>query len=230
VVLSASGTTVTLDSALDYLVEEVGSTAVIGGGGWQPTITVFEYITVTCPLSFPEPVFFYIYANYGSGYVLIGKTLPYQQYFLDYGPFLNQDVGYPAYVPTGAPPASAQNRLYAGVISVLSGTTATVTPSVPTNVAGAVTLHDNSVAIQTAMTAANAADGGTVYFPPTNNQSFIINYPIFMPTSSSLSFLVGSYLVVNETIWNKTQLVIWVGVQLQEYLVLDSDSLNKLHL
>ena len=205
VILSASGNSLTLQSAIDYgSATETG--VLTGTEQWQPTVTVYEYITVTCPLAYPEPFAYYVYADYtNSGtYTLIGRTLPYQGTFIDYGPWQNQDFAAPAYVPTTITlPAgiATQNQLYVGKITNISGNTLTVTPAVPTQVTSVTAMHDNTVAIQAAMTAAAAAADGTIYIPPSTG-SFILNAPLKMPSNSYFNFLVGSKIVANETIMN----------------------------
>jgi hypothetical protein len=91
--------------------------------------------------------------------------------------------------------------MYVGKITNINGDTFTVTPAVPTQVTNATIMHDNTVAITAAMTAAANASDGTIYIPPSTG-SFILNAPLKMPTNSYFNFLVGSKIVANETIMN----------------------------
>ena len=119
---------------------------------------------------------YYIYADYTVRwtYSLIGATVPGRIAWRDWGLFLNGtgtgviNVGYtppPAVGPLPATaPSSAQNQEYVGTITNVSGTTFTVTPTIPTGVTGQNVYHDQSIAIKAASDAACGARAGIVYF------------------------------------------------------------------
>ena len=125
VIKSASGTTITCQTGI--LAAESGT--VTAG---KSTVSCFEYVSVTCPAYATNTVAYYIYSdspNPGGSLTLIGKTMPGELGWKDWGPSYGGGYTAPAYVPT-TPPSSAQNQLFSSYIASGGGTTSIV-------------LHDN---------------------------------------------------------------------------------------
>ena len=196
VIQTASGNTITCSSGQHFT-----------ASGSSGSVTCYEYVYVTCPAYGAHTVAYYIYSdspNPGGALQLIGKTMPYERGFKDYGPTLMQGYTAPAYVPTTAPVA-AQNQLFGGTVLSGGGTTSLVlTTNVPNSVSGATCVRDDGQALIAALAAARLDTDmyGNVYLtPPISALAFpqyIINYPVTIPQYSSL--MLGCYLEVNETI------------------------------
>jgi hypothetical protein len=216
IVLSASTNTMTLESALSKT--ETG-TLVGYNPLFQPTLTVYPYVSVACPSlggGGSATIAYYIYADYENvgTYNLVGKTLPGypgQSVYTDYGPWQGgaystlylSPTGFeaPAYVPTTAPGA-AQKQMYVGKITSGGGSTAiTVSPVVPSSVTTQTAMHDEAPALNAALAAAQLTNGGTVYIPPSTG-SFEFNSPVQVPLSGNFAYdiKVGSPLILNETL------------------------------
>jgi hypothetical protein len=200
VIQSVSGTTITCLSGQLFAT----SGTVTAGSS---TVTCYEYVYVTCPVYGPNTFAYYIYsdsANPGGAFNLIGKTMPFERGFKDYGPTLMQGYTAPGYVPTTAP-SSAQNQLYGGTVTSGGGTFfLTVSPPVPSAVSLATTLLDDGQALIAAISAART--GNSQYSPvilsppqsPGNFPAYIINYPVTVPANQTL--MIGCRLITNETI------------------------------
>lgn len=169
-------------------------------------VTVYECIEVLCPAPSGTTVTYYIYSdspNPGGALQLIGKLRQGERIFRDYGPWLMQGFVAPSYVPT-TPPASAQNQLFASMISSGAGTTSlTLADAAPSTVTSAVCLHDDGQAILQADAQCTKQGGGTIYLSPastkdSSNQQrhYTLNYPI---TVNNPIVLSGA-LVCNETL------------------------------
>jgi hypothetical protein len=200
------------------------ATTTDGGYNWNTMGTfIWESNNVSCPTISAPTSFYYIYANYGSGtYNLIGATIPGQNVFRDWGPFLQtaqlggagNSVSYvppPAAAVPATAPSSPQAQEFVGTIASIVGNTFTFNQNVPTAVSGQNIFHDNSLAIQAADNVACKADGGIVYFSgpsATNAQTntyeyYGINAPMTIETTSSCSnvqWYLGDNLWVNDTI------------------------------
>lgn len=196
--LSASGSSLTMDSAISAT--ETG--ILTGTGAFQPTVTVYPYVVVTCPAISGTTVAYYVYADYGNTgtYVLVGKTLPNEKTFVDYGPWQSPNFQAPAYVPTTPPPAVSQNQLYAGTITSGAGTTSlVVSPVVPSSTSGTTVLHDETQAFAAALAKAAIQQGGIVYFPPCTAQwYYIFNAPLTISTLQKVN--IAGPIKINETI------------------------------
>jgi hypothetical protein len=161
---------------------------------------VYEYNTVVCPAISGTTAAYYVYGDYGTGTLrLIGKTLPGQKTFTDWGPWINGTFSAPSYVPT-TPPASAGNQLF--VSKIISGATTTslvLANNLSNSVSGAVICHDNTVAVLAAAAMATADNGGTLFFPTQAGgaSQYTFNYPLTLP--SNISVMVGCALLCNET-------------------------------
>ena len=105
-------------------------------------VYAWETNLVSCPALSGTTQDYYIYADYtASGtYSLVGATVPGQIKWRDWGLFLNGTgtgvgtVGYkspPAAAVPATAPGAAQNQEYVGTITNVSGTTFTVTPTIP---------------------------------------------------------------------------------------------------
>ena len=194
VVTSASGNSLTC-ALLAVSSTETGSVSA------SSTATVYEYVTVKCPAVSGTTVAYYVYGDYGTGiYQLLGRTLPLQQTFFDWGPWLMAGFFAPSYVPT-TPPASAQNQMYAGTIVSGAGTTSlVVTPSVPASGSGLTVMHDEGVCINDAIAACVAVGGGTVFVSPGDEKylTYYVNSPIIV--SSLVTLSLGCAMIWNETL------------------------------
>ena len=190
-----------------------------GGFKWnQMGVYAWESNLVSCPALSGSTQDYYIYADYtASGtYSLIGATVPGQIKWRDWGLFLNGtgtgviNVGYtppPAAAVPATAPSSAQNQEYVGTITNVSGTTFTVTPTIPTGVTGQNVYHDQSIAIKAASDAACGARAGIVYFsgPETISapSGYVVNAPFNVTSNSSCRGLTGyggAPLTLNDTL------------------------------
>lgn len=166
-----------------------------GSGG---TATVYEYNFLTCPAYSGTTVQYYIYGRVNGSLALIGKTLPFDYTFKDWGPWHMNGFVAPSYVPT-TPPVSAQNQLFAGVISSGAGTTSLVLSSnVNSSVSGAACVHDDSSAILAAATQVLVNGQGGQVLLSSRPGPYVSNYPITL--GSHVNLVLGAALVVNETI------------------------------
>lgn len=162
------------------------------------TATVFGYNRVTCPAlpsSGTTTLGYYIYGRTSGSMTLIGKTLPHDNVFNDYGPNYTPVAANiaPSYVPP-LPPSRATNGILSTTIVGGGGTTSiTLAAAAANSVSGVYAYHDSAPAIVAA-----AKTGTTVLIPPAGGKSYPISSPLVMPTSSTV--LVGAPLVVNETI------------------------------
>lgn len=194
VIATASGTTFTFSHP--------NTGAAIGTVDNTAYAMVYEYNLVTCPALAGTTVGYYIYGDDGTGTVaLIGKTLPNQITFMDWGPFLRSGttLGFvtPSYVPT-TPPLSAQNQLFSSKISSGGGSVNLVLADVvPTAVSGATILHDEGYAINAAAQAAKSGAGGILLSPIAG--AYLINYPLTIPANVNVE--IGAHVIANETIY-----------------------------
>jgi len=222
-VVSVGSNTIRVATGLYYSGTETGTLnyGSTGGGGFawnQMGVYTWESNLVACPALSGTTQDYYIYAEYaGSGsYNLVGATVPGQTTWRDWGLFLNGtgtgvlSQGYTPPPAAGVPPtapSSAQNQEYVGTVTGIAGTTFTVTPTIPTNVSGQAVYHDQSIAIETASTAACASGGGTVYFsgPATIStvSGYVVNAPFNLTSNSScrnLRWYGGAPLTLNDTL------------------------------
>ncbi len=167
---------------------------------------VWESVLVTGPALAGTTQKYYVYANYGSGYQLIGATLPGQTTFRDWGPFVeNGYVAPPAAAIPATPPAAAQNQEFVGTIASISGTTLTLNQTVPTAVTSQNAYHDDSLAIQAADNASCTSGWETVYLSPNGGGgSYVWNAP-WSPTTcpypyGELPWAVGAPITANDTL------------------------------
>jgi hypothetical protein len=198
---TASGNTMTMESALLRTATEIGS--------GQGTVTVYEYEDVTCPAYTGTTAAYYVYGDNGTGtYALIGKTILRNQTFRYWGPWLSAaglNAGAftaPSYVPS-TPPVAAQNQMYVGKITAGAGSlNLTVSPVVPTSVAGAVAQHDNSVAFAAAGAVGTANSGGGIFLPPHAATSYFGSYVLTAPLTIpyNVGMMIGAPIVTSETI------------------------------
>ena len=222
-VVSVTSNTITVATGFYYSGTETGTLNYgnSGGGGFawnEMGIYAFESNLVACPALSGTTTHYYIYAKYsgGSSYGLVGGTVPGQTTWRDWGTFLNGpgsgviNVGYtppPAAAVPAIAPSSAQNQEYVGTVTGIAGTTFTVTPTIPTNVSGQAVYHDQSIAIETASTAACASGGGIVYFSGpagiSNPSGYVVNAPFNLTSNSScrnLRWYGGAPLTLNDTL------------------------------
>jgi hypothetical protein len=196
-VLTASGNTITAQTALSYASTETG-VVTLGSS----VVNTQEYIKVSCPVQSGTTINYAIYGDSPSNGVTmtyLGETMLYEHTFIDWGPFFANGPAQRAYVPS-TPPVSAQNQIYSGVITSGAGTTSlAVSPNVPT--AGSFTIvHDETPGVQAAINAANSVSGGTVYLSPIANiqAQYILNSPLTLWNKVDLS--VGTNVWANETV------------------------------
>ena len=220
IVKSVGSNTVTLLTTMSYGSQtETGSllygTTSNGSNNWnQMGIYSWESNNVTCPALSGTTQDYYIYAEYpdSSVFTLIGSTQPGTTIYRDWGPFLTGSYVAPvaANVPTTAP-TSAQNQEYVGTVTNISGTTFTVSPTIPTNVSGQGVYHDESLAIQAADNAACSVEGGQVYFSGPANANIVLNEPqayvanapfnlTTIPACLNLKWIGGAPLELNDTL------------------------------
>ena len=195
-----------------------GSTIVCNTGQWiattgsvtagSSTATSYEYVYVKCPAYSGTTVAYYIYSNSpnsAAAATLIGKTMPGERGWKDYGPTLMQGYVAPGYVPT-TPPSSSQNQMFGSQIVSGGGTTALVLANnVPTSVTSQRLMHDDGQALTAAFTALHATSlaFGTVFMTTPQGTSpqfpsYIINYPTTVPAGDSL--IMGCFTYINETL------------------------------
>lgn len=187
-----------------------GSVQTNGTSKTASTATSYEYIRVVCPAysGLPNATAFFIYGDYGTGtYSLLGKTLPGQTTWNDWGPLYGGGFVAPGYVPS-TPPASVQNQMFASTIISGGGSTSlTLAASVPgasSGYSGLTIMHDDGQALIAAIAAATAQSNywGPVSLTPPQTPiqfpQYIINYPVSVP--ANLSLIAGCQLVINETL------------------------------
>jgi hypothetical protein len=204
IVLTASGTTITCQSAIFGNVESGSVTA------GSSTASCFEYIRINCPAysGAGDTVAYYIYsdsANPGGALNLIGKTQLFETQFKDWGPYYGAGYAAPSYVPTTAP-SSAQNQIFASTVVSGGGTTSLVLAnSIPNPATGQTVLHDDSQALQAAIAAATAQSNmnAVISFTPPNSPTvefpqYIINTAVGIP--SNITLLINCQVVINETL------------------------------
>lgn len=180
--------------------------------GNQAFLTVFEYVQINLPpVVGTGALSYYIYADYNNtgNYVLIGKSLPKQQVFFDYGAYICGGFHAPVYVPTTLTSSSGVNptflgqfnQMYSGTIQSISGTAITVSPNVPNAATSAACMGDDAVCLRLAASAAQAAGGGYIFLSPslTNSTEF---YHFTSPTTLPLQVGVqqGAGINMSETI------------------------------
>lgn len=188
--VNAGTNTITLASNRTVSITE---TATLGS---QAFLTVFEYVQLNLPpTSGTGALAYYIYADYtnSGNYTLIGKSMPNQQVFFDYGAFIRSGFSAPLYVPTsltsssGVTPtfAGRLNQNYSGTIVTGGGSTSlTVSPNVPNGVTNAVCGVDDAACFRLAAAAAVAAGGGYVFLSPSSSVStdfYHFNTPLTVP-------------------------------------------------
>jgi len=206
VILTASGNTITCQSPTLNAPE----TGTVTGG--SSTATCYEYIYVTCPsyITYANTAAWYLYSdseNPGGTLKLIGKTMPLEMGWKDYGPSYGAGFVAPGYVPT-TPSASAQNQLFATTITSGGGTTSLVLAQpVPATIGsyGATIVHDDGQALAAAITAATyptSTNAVIALTPPASPNvtfpQYIINFPISIP--SGVTILQACALQCNETL------------------------------
>jgi hypothetical protein len=225
-VSAVTSNTITVHTGQTYAATETGAVNVgstgAGGFAWnQMGLYTWPSNIVTCPALAGTTTHYYIYADYASSgtFSLIGSTAPGSTVFQDWGPFLNASGSYgvTAYAPPTAAavpstaPSSPQNQEYVGTITSISGTTFTVTPTIPTAVSGAAVLHDQSLAIQAADNVACTSMGGIVYFSGPNSttagQGYVVNAPFTLTSNGcgtvgaeGLQWYGGTQLTLNDTL------------------------------
>jgi Abnormal spindle-like microcephaly-assoc'd, ASPM-SPD-2-Hydin len=195
---SVSGNRILIKTGV--LNSEAGSATVPGQPySWTPmSVQVWPSLLVTCPALNPDgpTTHYYIYANYGSGFQLIGSTGEFgwsaQPYsgttwqgtsFIDWGPFFNQGyVAPPAAEVPLTPPTNAQNQmLLTTVTQVINNDVAICGPVAfcidlaqsPQATATTVAMHDDSAQVEAA--AAAEGGGGTLNFD--GGGSYVFNVP-----------------------------------------------------
>jgi len=216
-IASAGTDTFTINTAFLPSSTETGSVLRGLGENWSWNtmgVVAWEWNMVRCPRGAGANASrihrFYVYANYGSGYSLIGSTLPatgsmnddVSNQFRDWGPMA--EAGYappPAANVPAAPPTSSRNDEYVGRIAAIDGNVVRVRPAPAASVSGAKVFHDNSLAIQAADNAACKNHGGAVYFPP-GVGSFVWNAPFDTATANYCywtKWILAAPVVANDT-------------------------------
>ena len=196
VLLTASGSSLTLQTALSVATTETGSVT----AGFS-TVTVYEYTTVSCPTVSAPTVNYAIYGDSATGSLAyLGETLYGQNKFVDWGPFYAGTPQQRGYVPS-TPPGAAQKQLFRGNILSGAGTTSIVlTGNITSSVTSVTIVHDESLGIQTALNAVSTNGGGAVYLSPAATQfsQYAINYPVSIPQFVDL--IIGSEIIGNEPV------------------------------
>ena len=155
----------------------------------QMTVMVWPLIDVSCPAISGTTKYYAVYANYGAGYAPIGFTWWLTNIFEDYGPAFTK-TGFVPPVAMGLPatsPGAARNQVFTGQIQVISGSTLTLTATVPTAVTSATASHDNGVAFLNALASScsNGTGGGV------NNQGFA---SVYLPRQALGGTTLWAYL------------------------------------
>lgn len=215
----------TINTALLPASTETGSLLQGFGENWswnRMGVVAWEWNMVRCPRGAGANASrvhrYYIYANYGSGYSLIGSTLPatasmnddVSNQFRDWGPMAEaRYVPPPAANVPAVPPTTALNDEYVGRIVSIDGNVVRVRPAPAASVSGAKVFHDNSLAIQAADNAACKNHGGAVYFRP-GLGTFVWNAPFDVATANYCywtKWILTAPVVANDTA-NATQSLI----------------------
>jgi hypothetical protein len=181
----------------------------------QMTVTIYPIIDVACPAISGTTEYYVVYANYGSGYSPIGFTTWLKNIFEDYGPAFTET----GFVPPTAmslpatPPVSAQNQIFSGQVSSISGNTLTLTGNVPTALTSVTAYHDSGVPLQNALAAAcsNGSGGGSnasgfapVFLPrqALGGEWYIFNAPVDISATCNRSYIVdGGRVYLDGTIY-----------------------------
>jgi hypothetical protein len=192
---------------------EIGSQAAKGQPySWgSMSLQVWPALAVQCPaLTVNGPTtHYYVYANYGSGFTLIGSTGAYgwsaapfsgttweSSTFLDWGPVFNKGYQPPpgASVPS-KPPSAPQNDMLVAVVTADSNNVVTINEK-SSFTGSTVALHDDSVQVEKA---AATVYGGTLDFSP--GGWYVFNAPVFINSGNNGStWNLGAPLYVNEPI------------------------------
>lgn len=182
--------------------------------GPNSILTVWNYVQVNLPaVTGNNCNAYYIYADYTNtqNYVLIGKTMPGQQTFLDWGQWIGGGFKAPSYVPTTLtgqntpsvipPTTSFTNQIYNGKITAISGTTATISPAASNAVTSQSILHDDGYNISQAIAAAATNTGGAVFLSPgttSTNDTYHIRFPLTVP--GGITIMQGARVKADQTI------------------------------
>jgi hypothetical protein len=193
---------------------ETGSQATKGQAyswGGAMSLQLWPALAVQCPalIANGPTTHYFIYANYGGGFTLIGSTGAYGwsaapfsgntwqcSTFLDWGPFFNKGYKAPpgASVPT-TPPSSPQNDMLVAVVTAVSNNLLAINEK-SSFTGPTVSLHDDSVQVQTA---AATVSGGTLDFSP--GGWYVFNAPVFINAGNNGStWSFGAPVYVNEPI------------------------------
>lgn len=208
-----SGTTFTCNTG--NMIPETGSLNTngqvisVGQSISAASATVWEYTYINCPAYAGTTNAYYIYSDNlapGGAMALIGKTLPGERHFTDWGPNYGSGFIAPAYVPT-APPVSAQNQMFSTTILSGGGTTSMIlSANVPTTVSGGTIMYDDGPCLLLACNAlpVSGGTGGQVIISPPQpfnslvTPEYVFNSPTTIPTKREI--VVASALRINETI------------------------------
>jgi hypothetical protein len=131
-----------------------------------------------------------------ANYTIVGVSQGMDSSFYDWG---LTPTNLPAYWPAN-PPSSATNGILSTTITAISGTNVTLAAAPSASVSGATVQHDNSGNVVAACaSAANASQGGTVYFSSGATQGgfYVFNSPLRMtlcPSYTKLQLGVSVYL------------------------------------
>ena len=186
------------------------------------SLQVWPSLLVTCPVLNPNgpTTHYYIYANYGGGFRLIGSTGVYgwsaQPFsgttwqgtsFVDWGPFFNQGyVAPPAAEVPLTPPTAPQNQMLLTTVTQVINNDVTICGAVascidlaqpPQATAATIAVHDDSAQVEAA--AAAEGGGGTLNFD--GEGFYVFNVPTWINAGGNGgTWNFGSQVYANEAI------------------------------
>jgi hypothetical protein len=193
------------------------------------SMQVWPSLLVTCPALDPNgpTTHYYIYANYGRGFVLVGSTGAYgwsaQPFsgttwqgtsFIDWGPFFNKGyVAPPAAAVPLTPPTAPQNQMLLTTVTQVINNDVTICGTVascmdlaqpPQATATTIALHDDSAQVEAA--AAAEGGGGTLNFD--GGGWYVFNVPTSLNAGANGgSWNFGSQVWANEPVIGQGQSV-----------------------
>ena len=197
-----SGTQFTFASGVDT--RDGASTSTSGG---TVTYYVGNRLTWTAGTEWQG----YIYGRTGGTLTRIGPNRPLENRFDDWGATLMGAPRFPDYVPVNPPVAATNDPLVTTIVSGAGTTTLTVANAASNSVTGATIKFDNAPTIKAAH---DAAGGVPIYIPSTSSGTFVVNSYLNLnpfPTPNFANILQAGQLTLNAPLEFEGGMV-WKGI------------------
>jgi hypothetical protein len=136
---------------------------------------------------------YYVYGRAGGTFTLLGQTL--NNFYNDFGSPMNDNQTFPAFIPTEAPSAGANDHLTTTIVSGGGTTVLKLAANAGASLSGVAAKSDDGPALRAAISAARGSAPVQVSFPLTIN-----SYTQLNPAVSNFKLNLMSNITANDTL------------------------------